>query len=93
MTAKELLPPSLKCRQPGGDLWYSDVIPAYKVRPTGSGDVFVGLQLQISAKRTRKHVVYDALVVQRPFVRTGNLACRPSCKRILGFVCAGRLDS
>lgn len=91
---QNLLPPSLKCRQPGGNIWYSDVIPAYKVRPMGSGDEFVGLQLQIFAKRTRKHVVYDAQVVQGPFVRTGNFVCRPSCTRILfhGFVCAGRLD-
>lgn len=92
MTAKDLLPPSLKCRQPGGDIWYSDVIPAYKVRPTGGDDEFAGLQLQIFAKRTGKHVVYDAQVVQGLFVRTGNFVCRPSCKSILGFVCAGRLD-
>lgn len=89
---QNLLPPSLKCRQPGGNIWYSDVVPAYKVRPMKSGDEFVGLQLQIFAKRTRKHVVYDALVVQGPFVRTGNFVCSPSRKRVLGFLCSGRLD-
>lgn len=89
---QNLLPPSLKCRQPGGNIWYSDVIPAFKVRPMGRGDEFVGLQLRIFAKRTKKHVVYDALVAQGPFVRTGNFVCSPSRKRVLGFVCAGRLD-
>ena len=89
---QNLLPPSLKCRQPGGDIWYSDVIPAYKVRPMERGDEFVGLQLRIFAKRTKKHIVYDALVVQGPFVRTGNFVCSPSCKRTLGFLCSGRLS-
>lgn len=89
---QNLLPPNLKCRQPGGNIWYSDVMPAFKVRPMERGDEFVGLQLRIFAKRTKKHIVYDALVVQGPFVRTGNFVCSPSCKRTLGFVCAGRLD-
>lgn len=91
---QNLLPPTLKCRQPqsGGNIWYSGVIPAFKVRPMERGDIFVGLQLQIFARHTKNHVVYDAQVVLGQFVRTGNYACRPSCEHTLGFLCSGRLS-
>lgn len=89
---QNLLPPSLKCRQPGGNIWYSDVIPAFKVRPMERGDLFVGLQLQMFARHTKNHVVYDTQVVLGSFVRTGNYTCRSSCEHILGFLCSGRLD-
>lgn len=89
---KELLPPSLKCRQPGGNIWYSDVIPSYKVRPMGRGEEFSGIQLQVFARRARRHVVYDAQIVLATFTRTGASTCSPSCNHVSGFLCAGRLD-
>lgn len=91
---QNLLPPTLKCRQPqsGGNIWYSGVIPAFKVRPMERGDIFVGLQLQMFARHTKNHVVYDAQVVLGKFIRTGNYTCRSSCEHTLGFLCSGRLD-
>ena len=90
---RNLLPPSLSCEQCSDkNIWVSEVIPVFKVRPCPEDNYFVGYQLMIFAKKTRKSIVYDAQVNIRYFDRTGNFTCRSSCSESLGCLCAGRID-
>ena len=90
---KDLLPPHLKCKSRDPNIWVSNVIPAFKVRPMNQRDnLFAGYVLMVFAKKTKKHVVYDAQITQGMFKRTGLFTCEPTCDSALGYVCAGRLN-
>ena len=89
---QNLLPPSLQCEQNSDkNIWVSEVIPAFKVRPCPEDDYFAGYQLMIFAKKTRKNVVYDAQVNLGWFYRTGNFTCRTGCSKAFGCLGAARL--
>lgn len=90
---QDLLPPLLKCKpSPCKDIWMSDVIPACKVRPLSATDSFLGYQLMVFAKKTKKHVVFDAQVSIEKFIRTGTWTCKHTCDPGVLPVSAGRMD-
>ena len=91
---KNLLPPQLKCKpSPCECIWTSQVIPACKVRPLPKTNSFLGYQLMVFAKKTKKHVVFDAQVDLDIFHRTGNFSCVRACENDgMQTICAGRLD-
>lgn len=88
----KLLFPEMECKSSSdGDIWTSNVIPAFVVRPMPQGNDFMGYQLVILAKRTKKHVVFDAQVMYGRYIRTGDWKCRASSDRS-EIVAAGRLN-
>lgn len=91
---KDLLPPHLKCKSRDPNIWVSDVIPAFKVRPMNQKDnLFAGCCLMIFAKKTKKHVVFDAQVDLDIFHRTGNFSCIRACENDgMQTICSGRLN-
>ena len=90
---QKLLPPLLKCRpSPCKVIWSSKVIPACKVRPLPKTDSFLGYQLMVFAKKTKKHVVFDAQIDLDIFHRTGNFSCIRACENDFQTICAGRLN-
>ena len=90
---QKLLPPLLKCKpSPCKDIWMSNVIPACKVRPLHKTDSFLGYQLMVFAKKTKKHVVFDAQVSIEKFIRTGTWTCKHTCDPVVLPVSAGRMD-
>jgi hypothetical protein len=70
----------------------SNVIPACKVRPLPETDSFLGYQLMVFAKKTKKHVVFDAQVSLEKFIRTGIWTCKHTCDPNVLPVSAGRMD-
>lgn len=91
---KMLLPPLLKCKpSPCECIWTSQVIPACKVRPLPKTNSFLGYQLMVFAKKTKKHVVFDAQVDLDIFHRTGTFSCVRACENDgMQTICSGRLD-
>ena len=91
---KNLLPPQLKCKpSPCECIWTSKVIPACKVRPLPKTNSFLGYQLMVFAKKTKKHVVFDAQVDLDIFHRTGKYSCIRTCENDgMQTICAGRLN-
>ena len=91
---KNLLPPQLKCKpSPCEGIWTSKVIPACKVCPLPKTDSFLGYQLMVFAKKTKKHVVFDAQVDLDIFHRTGKYSCIRTCEDSdRQTICSGRLN-
>ena len=91
---QKLLPPLLKCKpSPCKAIWSSKVIPACKVRPLAKTDSFLGYQLMVFAKKTKKHVVFDAQIDLDIFCRTGNFSCVRTCEDSdRQIICSGRLN-
>ena len=90
---ENLLPPFLKCKpSPCKEIWMSNVIPACKVRPLPETDSFLGYQLMVFAKKTKKHVVFDAQVSIESFIRTGTWTCMHACEPRVLPVSAGRMN-
>lgn len=91
---QKLLPPLIKCKpSPCKAIWSSKVIPACKVRPLPKTDSFLGYQLMVFAKKTKKHVVFDAQIDLDIFHRTGNSSCIRTCEDgDRQTICSGRLN-
>lgn len=87
-----LLPPRLEERRSDRNVWMSDVIPAFQVRPARDDKWFMGFQLLLFAHKTKRHIVYDAQVDYGQYERTSTFGCRMSCMGSCGCLCSGRVD-